>query len=132
MVQGRQRESHARNTVHSGSRKTERETEMEMNTQTAFTYDNALAFVAAEAATAKDANFRLIASGTIAYLIGYTFADKANAKPAADIRRDILAMIEGTGAKKSKKYDFAGLALIAARKLGKGHEWSAEMAQQPD
>ena len=51
-----------------------------MQTQTSISYDNVLAHVAANAKAATSANFTAIASGTLAYLVGYTWADKADKK----------------------------------------------------
>lgn len=104
---------------------------MEMTTSTPVTYDNVLAHVAANVAAATDSNFRSIAAGTLAYLVGFTWAPKDERKPAADIKADILRAFREDGDKgKSKRYEFAGLCLTIARALGKGHAWGDELRQQ--
>ena len=100
--------------------------------KTAFTYDNALAHVEANALSGIAANFNALAAGSIAFMIGQTWADKDNRKPVDDIKADILARFKDSGDKKSKAYEFGALSLTIARELSRGtmtadNAWSAEL-----
>ena len=110
-----------------------------MTVKTETTYANAAAFLKVESATALDANFRMLATGTVMYLAGAVWAPANDRTPTGEIADTIrVALGEPTAkdakdakdagrAGKSKRYAFAALALTIARDFAKGNEWSAEL-----
>jgi hypothetical protein len=89
-------------------------------TKTALTYSNALASVASHAEHGVTANFKALASGTMAFMLGQTWSDKDSKVPTDQIKSDILAQFRDSGDKKSKAYEFGALALTIAKDLSKG------------
>lgn len=85
------------------------------------TYDMALVSTSEHAQSGVAANFKALAAGSLAFLIGHTWADKADRKAADAIKSDVQIAFADTVGKKSKAYEFSALALTIARHLSKGN-----------
>lgn len=101
--------------------------------KTVINYSNALDHVEAHATSGVAANFKALAAGTMAFMIGQTWqGDKALKVPTDQIKSDILARFRDSGDKKSKAYEFGALALTVAKELSKGdvtadRSWHTEL-----